>query len=44
MFPNCLDRFGCQKRNKTIKNKERKAKENLPGIKVPIINHYPRNG
>ena len=44
MFPNCIDRFGCQKRETKVQqaNKE-KTKEKMEII-VPIMNRYPRNG
>ena len=51
MFPNCIDRFGRQRREtkqqqqqqQQKKSKEKIKKERL-GIIVPTMNHYPRNG
>ena len=48
MFPNCIDRFGRQKREtkqqQTKKEKPRKNKQRKDGIIAPTMNHYPRNG
>ena len=45
MFPNCIDRFGRNKRETKVQqtNKQRKKKRKM-GIIVPTMNHYPRNG
>ena len=51
MFPNCIDRFGRQKKettkqkaNKRKTKKRAKEKKKKMGIIVPTMNHYPANG